>query len=91
MNEIVVKHRVHAFSWYLIVSKLNVSGLVLIVNGLETTEILHHPITVGVLCGSILIIVPIELCLSWLKDGICLFGITIGLEARVANDIIQHI
>ena len=89
VNEIVVEHRVHAFGWYLIVTKFDVGGLVLIVHRLETTKVLHNFLTIGVLSRSPLIIVPIELILSWLKAGV--WFVTIGLEARVANDIIQHI
>lgn len=57
MNEIIIKHGVHALGRHFVISDLYILGLVLVVHGLESAIILHDGLSVWLFLRCILIVV----------------------------------
>ena len=75
VDEIVVEHRVHTFGWNLVISELDILGLVHIVVRLEAAKVLHDDLSFGLLLSGVLVVVPVELRLPWLIDGVWLVSV----------------
>lgn len=57
VNEIVVEHGVHALGRHFVIADLHILGLVLIVNRLESSKILHDRLSMRLFLRCVLIVV----------------------------------
>lgn len=89
VNEVVIKHGIHALCWHFVISELHILCLVLVVDGLESAEVLNDSLAIGLLLRRILIVVPFQLRLPWLENRVRL--VAVGVESLVPDDVVQHI
>ena len=66
----LLTHSVLTLGWHMIVSNFDICILILVIDGLESAVVGEDFMAIWLLSSSLLIIVSIEIGLSWLQNGV---------------------
>lgn len=75
VSVLIAEHGVHTFRRNLVIAHLNILVLVLLINRVETTKIIHKDFTIWLLLSCILVVIPGHLSLTGLHHRVRLVTI----------------